>query len=199
MQRRDSNRFSKPIRGRSSQKKRRISRLFGVLGATMIAVCIAACEPAADVSNPKPYSRDGLSLLIPDNWKVTEDASENGYRYLFIESPGNALTILQFMPGGDSWPLAEFAAHFSAGAKDQTPVGEIVDGDFLEIEHDTGEQTLKGIRERFSIVLLGEEVPHVRDFFFVRSQGAEIFVINQIAVEDLEKVKPGFDLILGSL
>ena len=52
-----------------------------------------------------------------------------------------------------------------------------------------------GIRNQFSAKVMGIEMPHVQDFYAIESESRVAYLSSQVAEEDLEKVKDGFELI----
>ena len=55
------------------------------------------------------------------------------------------------------------------------------------------------ITEDFRIDLLGESIPHQRLYGTKVIRDRRVFLIFQVATEDLTKAKPGFDVIRDSL
>ena len=159
---------------------------------------LSGCEKAADISSPLKYSQDKLSFSHPGNWKMTQDEMQNNFRFIFVESPGDAImTILVFPEKGDE-SLQDFASRFSASAREATPVGTLSEGVFTEKERIFKNKKLKGLHEKFSITLLGTDVPHIREFYSIESKNAVAYLIPQTASEDAQKTEPGFELILST-
>ncbi|MCG8526206.1 MAG: DUF4720 domain-containing protein [Opitutales bacterium] len=158
----------------------------------IILLFLSGClEPRANISSPKSYSNLGIQFEYPKNWKITEDEQDDFVRYLFIESPGDAIVILQIYGKEDKLDLENFAHDFSDNAKNELPIGVFSDSTF--------EVTGDYLEEKFTISLLNESVPHRRKYA-LRDYNEQIcFIVFQVAEEDLDKTNPGFDLIIKTL
>lgn len=168
-----------------------------VVALIAIALLLAGCwESPADISKPQAYDKDGLTFTYPGNWTVTEDVAGDQLRYLFVETPGEALVVIQVDSSGQAENLKPFAESFSQRATTETPVGDIAQNEFGPIEKRAG---YEAIQEKFSITLLSVEVPHTRIYLRKALEDVTLFIINQAANEDLASVEPGFDQISESL
>lgn len=168
-----------------------------VVALISIALLLAGCwETPADISNPQTYDKDGLTFTFPGNWTVTEDVTADQLRYLFVETPGEALVVVQVDSSGHTENLKSFAESFSQRATTETPIGDMAQNEFGPIEKRLAYEV---IQEKFSITLLSVEVPHTRIYFRKASGDKTIVIINQAADEDLASVNPGFDQISNSL
>jgi hypothetical protein len=165
---------------------------------TITIVTLAGCERAADISSPEIYERQQIRFSYPGNWDVTEDATEDIVRYLFVETPGDAIFIAQIYKKEDAVTLNEYAKWFSEQSKQETPFGDIGGNSFSQTNKKMLSGTHAGIKETFAIKLFGETVPHVREYYSVETDTKVAFLISQTATEDLAKVEPGFDLIYST-
>lgn len=163
-----------------------------------ILIIIAACEQNADTSKPLNYAKDTISFAYPENWTVTEDKQEDDVRYLFIETPGDAIVLVQIYPIQDAVSLKEYAEWFSKEVIKETPVAERSVGNFEDINRTINGVTLTGMRQKFSITLLGIDVPHTAEYYRIEKGNKVAFLISQTASEDLAKVNGGFELLLGT-
>ena len=162
----------------------------------LVGHLIGCSEPQADLSEPKTHRTNAYRFHYPKNWKITEESTSSPIHYLFVETPGDALVVIQSYPIDSADDLLTFAKDFSASATVETPIGKITQSPFSEITTDSGYQW---VSEKFSIELLGESVPHDR-LYGTRSIGSrQVYLVFQVASEDLAKAKPGFDLITDSL
>lgn len=124
-----------------------------------VAALLAACgEPAANVSDPKPYDRLGVHVEIPGNWKLSDDQRVAGVHYLTVESPGSAIFIAMVQADGNR-ELEEFARSFSNEADKQTP--GLLD---RSTRFDLSAFAEGTIREHYTISLGGVKVPHLREY-----------------------------------
>ncbi|MDJ0986748.1 MAG: hypothetical protein QNJ26_14495 [Desulfobacterales bacterium] len=166
---------------------------------SIFLVCfLFGCERPADVASPLMYDHHSIRFSYPANWQVTEDVEQPGFRYLFVETPGDAIFIAQIYSEQYALTLDEFAESFSESTKQEVPIGKIEENVFFEAEKETTSGMQIGIKENFNIVLLGEKVPHTREYFSINTIDKRAFLISQAAAEDWIKVEPGFDLIFSS-
>jgi hypothetical protein len=157
----------------------------------------AGCgEPQADLSTPKTHKSGAITFEYPKNWKITEDLVTPEIHYLFVETPGDALVILQSFPTGDADTLAEFSEQFSESAAKETPIGTMAKSTFAAIPDSDG---YSWIGEDFGINLLGDSTALRRLYGTKNIGGRQVFLIFQVATEDYRKAEIGFQLIRDSL
>ena len=166
-----------------------------LVGALLVG---SGCERVADVSSPHRYSKDGVSFLYPGNWNVVDDIAVAGIKYLTIESPGDAIFIVQVYSAEARETLNEFVEGFSKGFQEELPVGTVGASSTSGIKRVGKAGELIGIRQNVEILFLGENVPHVRDFFVVEGSGRVAYLVGQSAEEDFEKTEPAFEQIIKS-
>lgn len=167
---------------------------FLVLG---LAVVFVGCGgEVADTGNPTAYAKDGLHFQMPGNWRVTEDEEVGTVRYLFVEEPGDALVVVQLRLSTDVGDLLTVAKEFAKSAKESTPIGKISASKFGALGTDGEYKTL---RERFSISLVGESIPHTRDYRFRTFGDKTCILIAQVADEDRADVEAGFRQVMKTL
>jgi hypothetical protein len=166
-----------------------------IIFLSAITLLSLSCEKAAAVHNPKKYSASGLQFKYPGNWKITEDNQENMIRYTFVETNGDALTIIQIYPSDMAPDIGMFAKDFSNSAKNQTKlkIGESV------FNTDTVLPDHKTINERLTMSLLNVDVPHIRIYKRVNFKDKIVFLIGQVSIEDMKIVIDGFNMIFSSL
>src|SRR4029450_6866975 len=181
-----------------------------LIAAVLASLFSLACEGPADVHQPQSYSRDGISFDYPRNWSVTEDVVQPGdsqFRYLFVESPGSAIVIVQRHKPASDQSVEEFAADFQRNAaketKDLARIGSLTlfnaGGGSTGSVHSVVAGTLReGVEQHFSVSAAGEQVPHMFRAFKVDTGTATTFLLVQSSTEDWNLVAPGFDLIFTS-
>ena len=157
---------------------------------------LVACEQTADLTSTETYQKAGIQFSYPGNWRVAEDQTSADVRYIIVETPGDAIFIVQIYSRKDAVELKEYAQWASDQAKKQMSAGERTPGEFLAIEKQIDKVILKGIKENFSIKLFNEEVPHRSEYYKVDGEQKVAYLISQTAIEDLSKVQGGFDLLL---
>ena len=160
--------------------------------ALCVLCMLSACtEPQAQISNPKEYANNGVSFKHPQNWKVTEDKRTSDLRYIFVETPGDALIIFQFYGIANDMELLGYANAFSGGAEEETPIGRFSPSTF--------DEPVDGrLKENLSISVLGQNIPHTREYLKYNYGNEVCFLVFQVADEDLTKTRKGFDLIVES-
>ena len=161
---------------------------------TLLLLCFAGCERKANVSSPSHYEKNGVKFSYPGNWEVTEDSGGAGFRSLFVESPGDAILIAQIYSKNDGMSLDEFSRAFSKSAAENTPVASVGPGTYSEIDP-VGAGSESGVKETLVISLLGEKIPHVREYHRIEFGDRVAFLVSQSATEDLKKVGIGFDMV----
>jgi len=165
----------------------------------LVSCTLIACgEPAADISKPSNYNKNGIDFSYPSNWEVTEDSQVEDVRYLFIETPGDAIVIMQLYTQENASDLQEYAEWFSSVSKEETPLAERITKNFSTVVLKTNNGSIKGVRENFSIKLVGINIPHRIDYYRINGKQYAAYIICQSATEDLKKVAPGFALITKS-
>ncbi len=173
-------------------------KLTKIICLISVFVLLVSCEQAADVSVPVTYDQNGIYLQHPKNWKITEDAEQDDVRYMIVESPGDAIFIVQVYLAEDAVSINEYAEWFSDEAIKETPVVERTVGEFNEIEATINGEKVTGLRQNFSIKVFNLDVPHVSEYYRVEKGNKVGFIICQAAQDDLKKVKTGFDLLINS-
>lgn len=159
----------------------------------------SACEPAADISSPQKYAKDGLSFTYPGNWNITEDSVEDEVRTLFVETPGDAIFIVQVFAATDAVDTETLARTYSDEITAALPIGKASPGVFKPLQHKYKDgRVLDGVQENQMMEFLGEKVPHTRAYFQVTSQTRSAMLLCQVATEDLAKARPGCDQIIES-
>lgn len=168
-----------------------------VLFSILTTFIIGCGERNANVINSENYHKSGISFSYPGNWEVTEDLEENGYRYIFIESPGDAIAKIEIYDKGN-FKLSEFVELDIESLKSEMPkFFKLSDrGEIKELQKVIGEKLLKGYRYEFNLSILGVDVPHVTEYYMFQSKTESAYISNQVAVEDLSKVQNGFNIIL---
>lgn len=159
---------------------------------------LSACDNTPDITSPKQYDKHHIQLSYPGNWKITEEESDDSFSYLAIEG-GDALMILQLYAKDDAVTLDEFVASFSELTKEALPFGEIVDEEFIGVKKTIMSGVRTGTKELFAIKLLGQNIPHVREYYIIESGEKVLFVISHIPTDVQATAETGFQLIFSTL
>ena len=161
---------------------------------------LSGCERSPDIESTKYYDGNNFRFSYPGNWEITDDYMIGNIHGIEIESPGAALVIIQDWPKEEfgSLTLKEFAYIISSSAQEEVVIGSLSNGSFEDIQTSYSSGSIKGIRETFSITLLTENIPHIRDTYLKRSKSNNVILMTQVATEDYKTVEPGFVHILDS-
>ena len=186
-----------PVRRASYLTFRQKMKRLLLLPALAFFGLLAGCgEPKADLSKPKTHRSGTLTFNYPKNWRVTEESVTPEFHCLFVESPGDALVILQSYSTDGADNLTEFSKNFSESAATERPTGTMDKSQFAELPDAAG---YSWIVENFEINLLGESIPLQRFYGTKDIGGKQVFLILQVATEDYSTVEAGFHLIRDSL
>ncbi|WP_085909008.1 hypothetical protein [Kiloniella majae] len=164
----------------------------------VLAFVLFACEEAADLSNSQSYVKDGVSFKLPGNWKVVEDITEEGFRYISIESSGDAVAGVSLFHNGVRIELEDYIDLIIENFNAELPVGSRNRGEVFEFTPDYKENVAKAIRNQFAITLASVEVPHTSDFYEMRTNSDFAIIFTQVSDEDKELIQKGFDQIINS-
>lgn len=161
-------------------------------------LCVWGCERKADVSSPARYEKQSIAFLYPGNWTITEDVDQDTFRYLFIESPGDAIMIIHIYLKKHALTLRDFVDQFAGHSGQEIPLGKIDNNYISTVVKATSKGSKTGFRERFSLAVGGMQIPHIREYVQLKSKEKAFFLISQAPERDFEKVRPGFDFIFRS-
>lgn len=176
-----------------------IHRLKYVAVLLSLLMLLGCGEKKADTTHPVLYSKDGVSFNMPGNWQVTEDEQEEDIRYLFIETPGDALMVIHVFGATNEAPrLEEYTEFFIRESMNNMPIASRDMGATGAISKILNDQEFTGFRNEFTASFLGQQVPHTVEFFSVNTEARIAYLTTQVATEDLEKVEKGFEQILAS-
>ena len=132
-----------------------------------------------------------MEFKCPGNWT----AKDLGYLHAILNSPGNAVFSIFGEQEETAGDLASFVKEYDKDMQEGMPP-------FLTIETEipgTGSSEDSSLSANFTISVMGTPVPHWRKFHRVKRGGKVFFFVAQVPMENLSKVKPGFDLILKTL
>lgn len=171
--------------------------LFRLLPCALLALLFGCGEVAASKTTLS-YENEGVSFRLPSNWEVTEDVEVEGFRYLFVETPGEAILTIHLYPADESFDLEGYVASSMDNLTGEMPIGEISIGSNIPIVREVDTVEFAGIQSHFSIEILSIEVPHLVRHFSITQEGFDINISEQVSAEDLHLVEDGFDLVLSS-
>ena len=164
----------------------------------LLSLLVLGCERAADINAQKHYDNAGIHFSYPGNWQVSDDVQGEHHRYIIVESPGSAIFVAHIYPIDEAVSLDDFAHWFSKAASKEIPMIDFVESKFSSVGKPASNADLVGKKEDFVVTLLGEKIPHTREYYAREQNGKMVYLISQAANQDSDKVSPGFDLLLGS-
>lgn len=144
------------------------------------------------------YQKNGLAFSMPQDWKVTEDVSRNGARYLFVEPPGNAVVVVNVFTKARELGFKEYVNNMIDEAIKETTTANRTRGSLTEVQTPLKGHNFHGYRNDFSITLATITVPHTQTFYDFATPTQTAYVSFQAANEDMAAVKEGFDLVLST-
>lgn len=149
------------------------------------------------------YDQSGLLFDYPADWTVLEDSVQDSVRYVFVESPDEALSIIQIFRADEAPTLEDFAISYAEQTQ-MAPVTEAntsVDivptatpqSEFMSIARD-----LNGVSYEWIV----ETIPasnDYREYFRKDSERFSAFLINQVNKDALDKHEGSFEMIFRTL
>lgn len=171
------------------------------LNILVLLIFISACsEKQADMKNQLKYEKDGLSFSYPANWEVTEDIENENVRFIFVESPGDAIIKIEVYPTEQSFELKEFVKLDVEALIKEIPSILALDSDnkIEEIKTSIKGVEFNGYKHEFNISVVNIDVSYVSEFYSFPSLKKVAYLTNQVATEDLEKVNGGFKQVLAT-
>lgn len=166
--------------------------------ALVVFLLLSACEQQAELGQPSEYDKNGVKFSLPGNWEVTEDSEEEASRYIFVETPGDAIILIELYAREDSPTLKQYTQWIIQHSVEAFPLGGRTEGTFEEVRRTAGERTLTAYRNEFVASVIGIEVPHVAEFYRLEADARIAYLSWQVATEDLPRVQEGFDLVIAS-
>jgi len=183
-----------------------------MLALVVLLGSAAACSylnPRKPVA--KQYHKDGIQFSYFSDWTIAKDAAVAGksdVRAIHIEGPEHAVVSLICLPPLSEQTLEEFAAavaeHRGAAIEGKLSLGplkpaEVTRGTSEAVTGKIGGKDQEGILQRFSINLLGTQVPHEARFFAVRGQRYKVWIMSQVATTKAPATHAAAELILDTL
>ncbi len=152
---------------------------------------LAGCSRQADVAKPQHFAEHGIAFDYPGNWRITKNEAEVTGRIIFVEDSGSTFVAFTVFEHGLDVNLKDYVEDF------RKRVGESVP--FNLVKRSTLEARTEGIDCKFSLQLLGVNVPHTANFTKHVFGATSVICLTQVADEDRHFADPGFALIRRSL
>ena len=147
----------------------------------------------------KNYEKDGLSFAHPDNWRVTDDIVNSGPRLVNVEDSDNSLFVITLLPPNGDVDLDAYAENFTTNVSKNMPVGNVSEPKKSIVNRTIDNKDHDGIQYKYSIVLLGQNVPHTANFFVVELRKSTAIIMIQAPDEDWKAADKEFQVIFDSL
>ena len=180
-----------------------------LLSVAALCVCFSGCWGKPNAVHA--YKKDGVQFSYYSNWSIAKDApviEKPDIRLVHIEGPHHAVVSLICVPPSSAQTLEQFAdavaTRRGTAIEKKLSVGSLKTA---AVEKGTSESVVlrvggndqTGIRQRFTIDLLGQQIPHETMFFMLRGTKHKILIMSQVAVKHLDAARPAIQLILDSL
>lgn len=170
--------------------------------ALVFLLCCAQREHA-----PTQYEKDGIRFSVPSTCNVASDKYLNEKhtgRAIQVECANNALFSIVTIPASSSETLELFASHVAARRADAIKEKFAVLGHETPTASDTAQTTIhgadtQGVRQRFSIELLGQQVPHIAEFYLLPTAKWKVIFMTQVAETHLDESRPRWKAIFDSV
>jgi hypothetical protein len=177
--------------------------------AALFVLSLAGSACARPQATVETYERDGVSFSHFSNWRIDQDrpiAGSPGARIIHIEGPDHALISLIRLPGASDATAESFAA-FTAKGRTKTVEKNV--GGFTALQESGGAsepatakiagREVRGVRQTFDMVLLGQHIPHEATFYMVKTGTHKMVIMSQVAREHLEATRPAWQKVYDTL
>jgi len=196
--------------------------LFCALAGLLLPACERIEEPVETKTDPtlvkvnpeatipsEKYQEDGLTFEYPSGWKVLEDSVQESVRYVFIESPDEALSVIQVFSIEDAPSLEDFSQSYSAqtqvipvepeGQSEDVTPSATPQPEFMAITRDLDGKSYEWIVETIPSTVAGIDSSDYREYFRKDSERFSAFLINQVNKDALNKHEGSFEMIFRTL
>ncbi|NVK86859.1 MAG: hypothetical protein HWE13_01970 [Gammaproteobacteria bacterium] len=172
-------------------------KIIPILLSLLIFGCLQVDEEALeDIS----YRQNNVALTLPYSWQITEDQSELDYRFLFIESAGDAVVRIEGFPQEDDFTLDDYiqlSTQLLAQESDEL-IKFSYDGNKQLIQENIGGQMQEGTEVKIQVAVVGMKVPHIQQYFQVDLNDFSYFILVQSEVSEYKSIKDDIKKILAS-
>ena len=175
--------------------------LLVIFSLSLYACNLSTDEKSADLQKTTKYQKNDISFSMPSNWKVTEDNGENSARYLFVESPGSAIMIINTYEKETAPSLQEYIESLTSERSNEKffwGLGSLSNGSTSKIKRTINNHEVNAFKNEYAVNIAGINVLHISEFYSFYSKTHIAFVSSQTATEDLPLVADGFNLILST-
>ncbi len=160
-----------------------------------LLLTLSACERKPDLESPKQYDDYGISFEYPGNWKISDDGKNGDVRYLIVNSTGDAVFMIHTFNTPKAPKLESFAKTLSSSIAKEMPFGEMKT-ESMKPANKADEEIW--VKEKLSVTLLGQNLPHIREYRTVKNMKKTAFLTSQTSKDNQATVESGFKLIIQS-
>jgi len=174
----------------------------------LLLIASTACNRSHTI---KQYQKDGVQFSYYSDWTIRQDAmlgAAANVRAINMEGPEHAVVSLICLPASNQQTLEDFASAVAkrrdAAIENKLSIGslktaQVNKGSSAAVTQDVAGDQQQGIIQRFTIDLLGTQVPHEARFFMVQSPNHHTMVMSQFADQYAATGRPSTELIMKTL
>jgi hypothetical protein len=174
--------------------------------ALLFLLCCARREHSVE-----RYEKDGIRFSVPSACDVAADKylnEQHTRRAIHIECSDHAVFSIISIPANTSETLEMFARNVAS--KRATAIEKKLSVSDVNLGHETAPTfenaattihgaPAQGVRNRFSVELLGQNIPHVAEFYMLQSSRSKVFLMTQVAERHLEDTRPRWKAVFDTL
>ncbi len=177
------------------------ARFIALTGLLLLSAVNTGCRRSAANSQPKGFESPALHFSYPGNWKIANKTAAAESEQITLEGPDNLLIIITAFRHKTGVPLKEFAETVSdertKNVEETFTVGGVQltkqkRNDFEPLTIDTARRKFKGLQEKFTLTLLGIDVPHISAYLREQQGEVEVVYIVHGPEKDWPKVSKAF-------
>jgi len=155
------------------------------------------------------YAQNGVEFEYPADWKVVDEGEREAMRYIMLESPDQAISLIHVYKKDAAPNLQDFANNYSIETQiipldaadsesGESPVAA-PQSEMMTIERTLDDKSYEWVVETIPGQVGGIETTDYREYFRKDSETQSAFLINQVNKDDLPRLENTFELIFRSL
>jgi len=154
------------------------------------------------------FDEDGLSFEYAEGWEVSDDETQEAVRYIFVQGPKDAVSIIQQYPLDEAPSLEEFSTSYSEetqvlpvsiGSTAEASPTVVAQPEFMIINRDLEGKSYEWVVERVPGTIGGVQTSDYREYFRKDSEKFATFLINQVSNDVISEFEGSFELIFKTL
>ena len=194
-----------------------------LMAAFLLSSCERVEEPKAKLASAEKaaqdafasiesttYAQNGIEFEYPANWEVIDEGERDEMRYIMLESPDQALSLIHVYKKDGAPTLEDFANNYSIETQiipldvaesesNEAPVAAAPQNEMMTIERTLDDKSYEWVVETIPGQVGGIETTDYREYFRKDSETQSAFLINQVNKDDLPRLENTFELIFRSL